>query len=84
MAHPIQPIETDADGRRRFKGNAIVQYMLSCGRRGERFDLNALAGLGFSDEDWQQLAQLLGYTLSGYEELSYVDDAAWDRLQEKV
>ncbi len=34
--------------------------------------MNDLAVKDFSDEDRCQFAQLIGYSISGYEELSYV------------
>ncbi len=41
-------------------------------------DLNRLACMDFSDDDRQQFAQLIGYSLSGYGDLqSYVDDHAY-------
>src|SRR5882724_10867323 len=70
--HPMQPLETDAKGVLRFKKNAIVRFMLDTGRNLGAFDLNKLGVMEFSDADRQQFAQLIGYSLSGYSELSYV------------
>ena len=78
MKHPIQPLET-IDDVVRFKRNAIVDALLDHGQK-TGLGLNELAAgkAGtFSNEDWQQLAQLIGYSLSGYSELSYVDDDAY-------
>jgi hypothetical protein len=72
---PIQPLVKDQHGVDRFQGNTIVRYLLDNGG----LDLNDLARIPFSNEDRQQFAQLIGYSLSGYGELSYVDDAAYDR-----
>jgi hypothetical protein len=72
--HPIQPLALDDRGTMRFKANAIVRHLLDHGP----FDMNNLARMDFSDEDRQQFAQLIGYSLSGYSELrSYVDDDAF-------
>lgn len=73
--HPIQPLEPDAHGVLRFKANKIVRYLLDNGG----IDMNQIAVLDFSQEDRQQFAQLIGYSLSGYSELSYVDDDAFRR-----
>jgi glutathione S-transferase len=73
MHHPIQPLIKDDHGTLRFKKNAIVEYLLDQ----SGIDLNALAGVAFSDEDRQQFAQLIGYSLSGYGELYYVSDDAY-------
>lgn len=70
---PIQPLAKDSRGVMRFKENAIVQYLLDNGG----IDMNHLATIPFSKEDRQQFAQLIGYSLSGYGELSYVDDDAY-------
>jgi len=73
MRHPIQPIYKDRHGTERFQSNAIVKYLLEHGG----IDLNKLAMLEFSNEDRQQFAQLIGYSLIGYAELSYVTDDAY-------
>lgn len=36
-------------------------------------DLNTLALMDFSRDDWTQLAQLIGYSVSGAGDLSYFD-----------
>ena len=72
MKQPIQPI---LEGR--FLPNKIVEYLLDNGG----IDVNELAVQGFSDEDHQQFAQLIGYSLSGYSGLSYVSDEAYEAAQ---
>jgi hypothetical protein len=76
--HPIQPLEKDPDGVLRFKRNAIVRFLLDNGPS----DMNKLAIMPFSAEDRQQFAQLIGYSLSGYSELSYVSDDAYKAAEE--
>lgn len=73
--HPVQPLFKDEHGTLRFKQNAIVRFLLDAGP----FDLDMLAKMPFSAEDWEQLAQLIGYSLSGFGELPYVTDATYDR-----
>ena len=69
----VQPTIKDPDGILRFKENAIVRHLYDWAReRGH--GLNELACMPFSNEDRQQFAQLLGYSLSGYSELPYVGD----------
>lgn len=70
LAHPMQPIFLDDRGVARFQPNAIITWGFTNGR----VDLNALATLGFPDQDWEQLAQLLGYSVDGFADLSYVSD----------
>ena len=74
--HPIQPLALDDHGVLRFKENAIVDRLLLVASD-HGCDLNMIARLGFSDDDRQQFAQLIGYSLSGYGELSYVDDISY-------
>lgn len=75
--HPIQPLALDASGVLRFKENKIVDDLLSYSRE-RGFGLNEIAVRDYTREDRQQLAQLIGYSLSGYGELtSYVDDDAY-------
>lgn len=78
MKNPIQPLAKDAKGVLRFKENALVSALLEHWRA-TGFGLNELALKFCTQEhadDWQQLAQLIGYSLSGYGELSYVSDDA--------
>lgn len=69
--HPMQPVEL-VRGIVRFKANAIVRYLLEAGG----IDLNQLAVMTFPAEDREQFAQLIGYSVSGYNELSYVSNAS--------
>jgi hypothetical protein len=80
MKHPIQPIKEDDNGTLRFKGNAIVKYLLDAGP----FDMNTLALIPFSQKDREQFAQLIGYSVSGFNELSYVSDKTYNRVQRLV
>lgn len=75
--HPIQPIENDSRGTPRFKKNAIVEFLLDHGGH----DMNKLASLDFSQEDREQFAQLIGYSLSGFGELSYVSDETYNAAE---
>lgn len=75
MNNPDQPLYTDERGTTRFKKNAIVRFLLDAGP----FDMNALARMDFSDDDRAQFAQLIGYSLGGFSELSYVSDEAYER-----
>lgn len=72
--NPFQPLALDPHGVLRFKENAIVAYLLDNGG----IDLNQIAIQDFSQDDRIQFAQLIGYSHSGFSELSYVSDAAVD------
>lgn len=65
--HPTQPVQRDEHGTLRFKRNEIVQWLLDEGP----FDMNTIAIRRFPAEDRRQFAQLIGYSVSGYQELSY-------------
>lgn len=67
--HPMEIV----NGSVYFRSNAIVRRLLSEARK-HGFGLNELADLTFSQADWEQLYQLLGYSLSGYHKLSRVSD----------
>lgn len=80
---PRQPVYVDEHGTYRFRRNALVVYLLDHGG----IDMNALALLDFTDDDREQFAQLIGYSVSGFGELHYATDVryrqAWaegDRL----
>lgn len=77
MKHPMQPVQRDTDGVVRFKPNKIVRFLVDWARpRG--MSLNDLAILPFDDEDREQLAQLIGYSVSGFGDLSYASQEAID------
>lgn len=72
--HPMQPIVIAKDGVIRFKENAILRWAVDTGK----LDLNEIAVFcqtnGISDEDQMQLAQLIGYSVSGYGDLDYASE----------
>lgn len=72
---PDQPLYVDPDGVTRFRANPIVRLLLDDGK----YDMNRLALVPFSDEDRAQFAQLIGYSLNRYSELSYVSDELYAR-----
>lgn len=77
MKHPIQPLSKDAEGVIRFKENTIVRRLLDYAQA-HGMGLNEIAMQVHSDDDRQQFAQLIGYSLDGYGSLrSYVSDEAY-------
>jgi hypothetical protein len=76
-ALPMQPIHM-VNGVIRFKANALVRRLLDHGTA-TGCDMNALALIDAPDEDHQQFAQLIGYSVSGYGDLSYVTPEACER-----
>ena len=80
----MQKIDLDAHSVLRFRSNALVRYLLDAGP----FDLNHLALLpNIPRGDWVQLAQLIGYSVSGFGDLSYVkrrETEEADRRADKV
>lgn len=75
---PMQPLVIDAHGTLRFKENPIVRTLLDYATE-HGYGLNEIALEQFDTEDQMQLAQLIGYSLSGYGTLSYVTDESYDR-----
>ena len=69
VKNPRQPIVITDDGVVRFKYNSIVSELLKrCSANG--FTLNEIARGGFDPDDYDQLMQLIGYSVDGYGELS--------------
>ena len=69
--HPMQAIVRDDKGTIRFHRNALVCYLLDAGP----YDMNHLACLpGVSRQDYEQFAQLIGYSVSGFGDLSYASN----------
>lgn len=75
---PMQPLVIDAHGTLRFKENPIVRKLLDYATV-HGYGLNEMALEHFDAEDRMQLAQLIGYSLSGYGTLSYVTDESYER-----
>lgn len=71
-AHPMQPIWMTPEGVARFVHNDAVKLLLAHSQR-HGFGLNELMLHDISPEDRMQLAQLLGYSVSGFGDLSYAD-----------
>ncbi len=71
--HPRQPTYIDKHDVTRFWPNPIVRYLLDAGP----FDMNDLAKMNdrFTAADRRQFAQLIGYSVCGYCDLSYVTGA---------
>lgn len=81
--HVMQQIIVAKDGVVRFRENKIVRTLLDIGP----LDMNKLAALEFSDDDREQFAQLIGYSTSGFGDLSYASwktVAAADEITEKL
>lgn len=57
--HPLQPIVTDDHGVIRFKKNHLIDWMV------EILNLNEIARHQHTQEDYDQLLQLVGYSVSG-------------------
>jgi len=77
MRQPIQPLYKDEHGLVRFKENKIVRQLLDfASSRG--MSLNDIAMRDYSQEDRVQFAQLIGYSLSGFGTLSYVDNDTYE------
>lgn len=69
-------------GEKPGRQNAIVRYVVdnpasvvaTHPMHAGRLDLNKIVTLPFPQEDREQFAQLMGYSICGYHELSYVSD----------
>lgn len=84
--HPSQPVEL-IDGVIRFKRNKIVDWMLDTGMQRNLFDLNSISSMTqkgmFDMDDYDQLMQLIGYSVSGYWDLSCSNKDRARRAQKK-
>lgn len=78
LPHPTQPYALDSHDVERFKANYIVSELLDFASQ-HGFDMNAIARRQYTPEDRVQFAQLIGYSVSGFADLSYVDQEAYDR-----
>ncbi len=67
--NPMQPVVIAADGAIRFKANEIVRDLLGLAEK-NGVGLNHIAAGEYSKDDYSQLMQLIGYSVSGYGDLS--------------
>lgn len=75
-----QPLVLDDAGVIRFRENRIIRLLLDAGP----FDLNQIALMAFSDQERQLLAQLIGYSVSGYGDLPYAEGEPTARADRAV
>ena len=78
MRHPHQKIIVDDKGVKRFQANQVVVYLLDCVREGIKVDLNSLAKIPFFSEDYIQFYELIGYSVCGFGDLSFVSDKVYE------
>lgn len=78
---PMQPVVRAADGCIRFRENRIVSALLEHSSR-HGYSLNETAIGDFTDDEHMQLAQLIGYSVSGYGDLSYASEESVSRADE--
>lgn len=81
MKHPMQKMHKDGKIIR-FVANQIIKDLYEQGK----IDLNAIAANpAYSNDDRAQLSQLIGYSVSGYCDLSHPTeknkDKAWARME---
>lgn len=76
---PMQPIVLAEDGVIRFQENRIVRDLLKT----STLDLNQIALRGYTPAEHMQLAQLIGYSVSGFGDLSYADKDVVRRADKK-
>ena len=76
----MQPIVQDEKGIIRFKRNGLVDALYEHGVK-TGLGLNELHCMDFTEADRQQFAQLIGYSVSGYGDLSYVTVEAYEAAE---
>jgi hypothetical protein len=80
----LRPLVIANDGMVRFKPNAACRWLIDeGGRRGLGF-MNSLATVEMSAEDRMEFAQLIGYSVGGYSELSYVTDESSEAAEREA
>lgn len=78
---PMQPIAIDEEGVARFRKNDVVDWLAT------KIDLDCVATaahrFGFDPYDVAQFWQMLGYSISGYGELSFIPKSVVRKADEK-
>lgn len=79
---PERPTFRDHHQVVRFYPNKIVRYLLDAATRRGALDLNAIVNLVAHDEftaaDLNEFYQLIGYSVSGYDELQPIEETITD------
>ncbi len=70
----------DKEGDYYFRSNKIVKFLLDAGP----FDMNKLGAMPFSKRDMEQFVQLIGYSVAGFGELTYVSEKAYNKAMKKM
>lgn len=76
----MQPIYLDDSGSPRFKCNAIIRKLT----HDKVINLNKIDFESFPVEDVEQFFQLLGYSTSGYGDISFVRPATIDEADARA
>lgn len=80
--YPNQPL-TEVSGILRFEANPIVEWL--CTEKSNMTDIAIFAAENdIKDKYIRQIAQLVGYSVSGYGSLSYVDDESYEYAVSKL
>lgn len=83
--HPDQPLVFDEHGVVRFKQNALVRWLLDFADE-QGMGLDHIVRFPYKRSDYEQLMQLIGYSVEDYCELSNVGekskDKSWERMCE--
>lgn len=78
----MRPLIIDKHGAIRFKRNRIVDVLLAqASARGYTLNDLAIHGDDFPQDDWEQFYQLIGYSVSGYVELSFISDESKEKAE---
>lgn len=64
----MQPVVIASDGCARFKENKIVSDLLDLASK-HGVSLNQICMMGYETDDYAQLMELIGYSVSGYGDL---------------
>lgn len=70
----MREIIKDEDGTRRFKPNAVVQWLVRTGK----VNLNDIPVWSIPGEDLDEFWQMLGYKVCDYCELSFISESSKD------
>lgn len=77
---PMQPVVLTEDEVAKFQENAIVRYLLDAGP----FGMDDLEVIPFPQEDREQFAQLIGYSLGLFGGLDYVRHKTYKKAAKRM
>ena len=86
--HPMQPVIMDQHNIIRFQRNQIIQDVAAAAFVGRQLSINQIivnvAQGEYTKNDWEQFSQLTGWSVSGYNDITYIREKSKNKASAKA